>query len=269
MMEPNTRSNEKLVTLIRAGRDPEQNLMLLYQQNAGIIWRAVHRYAPDGEQEDYLQQSFLALLAAVRRYDPEQEAVFITYLWQWLKAVLLRYRNQTRLVRIPERTAWELAAFRKLQERYHLETGRPAGNELLSALTGKDPEEIERLRVIDVAASGTVSLDSPLGDGGEAATMAELIPGAADVEAEALDALEMEATRAALLQWLSETDPTGIVKRKWLDGMTLRGIAAADGLTLEEARLQYAAAMTRLRNPGNRRRLLRHLPERWKAMARG
>lgn len=80
-------TNEKLIALIRGGA--EERLYELYKQNRGIIAKYARRYVnveadPAIDMEDFMQEGYIALVAAVEAYDP-QKGAFLNILTLYLR----------------------------------------------------------------------------------------------------------------------------------------------------------------------------------------
>ena len=63
------RTNEEIVALIQAGQDRTDNLLQLYNQNMGVIYKHCKPYSGHIEMADLLQESFIVLAEAVDKYD--------------------------------------------------------------------------------------------------------------------------------------------------------------------------------------------------------
>ena len=58
-------TNEQLVALIRAGDNEAENMLVLWQQNKGFIYKIAMKYQGYAEIEDLLQEGYLGLCEAV------------------------------------------------------------------------------------------------------------------------------------------------------------------------------------------------------------
>ena len=78
------RTNEQLVTLIRAGEDPAGNMLKLWEQNKGFIAKMARKYSGYAEMDDLMQEGYLALNEAVEHY-ADKGAAFLTYAAFWIR----------------------------------------------------------------------------------------------------------------------------------------------------------------------------------------
>ena len=72
-------TNEQLVAQIKAGEDVQKNMEQLYLQVRDYIHSVAMKYRNSGEVEDLEQEGYLALHAAIEKYDPGQGFKFLTY----------------------------------------------------------------------------------------------------------------------------------------------------------------------------------------------
>ncbi|RHR19101.1 hypothetical protein DWX49_03855 [Blautia sp. AF19-34] len=71
--------NEQLVLRIQAGEDVAENMLQLWKQNKGLIYKMAKGYGKPAEEEDLAQEGYFGLCAAVERYDFSKERPFINY----------------------------------------------------------------------------------------------------------------------------------------------------------------------------------------------
>ncbi|WHH60412.1 sigma-70 family RNA polymerase sigma factor [Petroclostridium sp. X23] len=89
-------SNEALIE--NADRGEKYAIEQLYKNNLGMINRICNWIAKDPqESEDLLQESYIALVKAVKHYNPARNIKFISYYTTALKRHLWRYVKVTRL----------------------------------------------------------------------------------------------------------------------------------------------------------------------------
>lgn len=62
-------TNEQLVAQIKAGEDVQKNMEQLYLQVRDYIHSVAMKYRNSGEVEDLEQEGYLALHAAIEKYD--------------------------------------------------------------------------------------------------------------------------------------------------------------------------------------------------------
>lgn len=259
-------TNEEVVKKIQAGQDVQQNLFLLWQRNSGLLHRLTAKYLP-GEEADGMQQAFFAVRAAAYHFNATCGMSFCAYLALWTRAELLRYRSETALVKVPEYKNTMLRKVDKIRQEYVQRCGSEPDLPTLAALAGLTVENLDSLRVTMQAAATAESLEKPITEAGEPVTLGDIIPGTETADGETLDEMEADETGEALREWLRKMDSSGLMCRRWLDGLSWPVIAAEYGLTVAECRQKERAIMRKLRTPRNQRDILPRLPERFQAMA--
>ena len=84
-------TNEQLVAQIKAGEDVTRNMEQLYLQVRDYIHSVAMKYRNSGEVEDLEQEGYLALHAAIEKYDPGQGFKFLTYAAYYIRQGMQRY----------------------------------------------------------------------------------------------------------------------------------------------------------------------------------
>lgn len=62
-------NNEQIVLRVQTGEDVADNMLLLWENNKGLICSIAHSFHVPGEYEDLCQQGYFGLDDAVRLYD--------------------------------------------------------------------------------------------------------------------------------------------------------------------------------------------------------
>jgi RNA polymerase sigma-32 factor len=160
--------------------------------------------------DDLVQEGFVGLFEAIRRFDPERGLRLSTYAQYWIRATLhdLVYR-QASAVRPARRKDMPLA-WRLRRERRRLEATLGEDTQVIDeALAQRSGATLEKVRQLDTPAGRVVSLDEPREGGGTRAdTLADPEPladervGSLDLQGrvrEALDSLELSPRERAIL----------------------------------------------------------------------
>ena len=112
-------TNEQLVARIQAHENEAENMLQLYNQNRGIIYKIAMKYQGYAEIEDLMQEGYIGLCYAVQHYNAEQYNSFIHYAAFWIKQVMLRYiDNCCSVVRIPVNARNEILQYKKIHSEY-------------------------------------------------------------------------------------------------------------------------------------------------------
>jgi RNA polymerase sigma factor (sigma-70 family) len=120
-------------------------------------------------QEDLLQEGYIGLLEAAKRYDPEREIRFTTYARWWVRAQMARcIENTGRLVRIPGGAIEQLRNLQRLIEEQK-NNSEKVDIQRLSKQLGISRKRAELL----LSLQGSVSLDTEDDDG---RSFSEVIP---------------------------------------------------------------------------------------------
>jgi RNA polymerase sigma-B factor len=134
------------------------------------------RYTGHSEpREDIEQAAMLGLVKAINRYDPAHGARFIAFAMPTMIGEVKRhFRDHTWTMRMPRRLQELRLALRSARQDFIHENGRPPTIPEICALLGITEEEvIETLGAND--AYQTISLDVPVSEGDDSASLGELI----------------------------------------------------------------------------------------------
>ncbi len=154
-------SNEQLVARIQAGEDTANNMLALWQQSIGIIAKMAMKYQGCAELDDLKQEGYLGLCEAVRQYDPDQGALFITYAAFWIRQAMRRYiDNYGSVVRIPVHAREWIQKYSKAVREYKQYYGTEPPERALCALLGVSREKLHTIQK-DAGMGQIDSLRSP------------------------------------------------------------------------------------------------------------
>lgn len=109
-------SNEEIVKQIQSGVDITKNQERLWNNNKGMVYKIVRQCGADNDMaEDLAQQGFIGLINATRQYDPDGEALFITYAIPFIRGSVYRYMASTyNIFHIPQYMRKRLREYEKL-----------------------------------------------------------------------------------------------------------------------------------------------------------
>lgn len=258
-------TNEQLVIRIKAGENVADNMERLYTQVRRFIHALAWRYRDSGEMEDLEQEGYLALYPAIDGYDPDQGVKFLTYAECYIRQRMTRYLQQAgRALRIPVGQDERLKKYKRLCNAFQLEHGRKPSDRETAALMGL---ALEQVRDIQQTACMAVlaSLDSPVTgvDGGEAATLGDLVPSGEDMEGGALDRLDHDRLCSVLWECVDSLEgrQPDILRQRYQGGLSLTEIGRKHGTTPEAARQIHDKALRELRKPRYCERLRPFLPD--------
>lgn len=141
----------------------------LVEENQGLIWSLVHRYARKGmDSEDLYQLGCLGFLKAVQGFDLDYGTQFSTYAVPKIAGEIRRFLRDDGMIRVGRGKREQALRLHKAREDLQAQLGRePALSELAQA-TGMTPEEIA---AADLAAAAVISLQAESGETGLALEM--------------------------------------------------------------------------------------------------
>lgn len=265
-------SNEELVKQIQSGKDVQEGMKQLWEQNKGFVYKIALKYvsvAGDvNDLDDLLQQGYFGLHKAAEMYDTAEDVPFINYSAYWIKQSISRYVKETSVsVRLPE---WLYSLFRKYKNTVtYFErkfNRKPTDQELCESL-GITQETLETLRK-GTSASFVSELDAPVGEDGTD-TLADFIPGTLSTEDEVLDKMHQNELHEALERCIDKIPDRQqeLIRQRYYDGKSLDEIAASYHVTPQRISDMHQAALNNLRKPSISRALRPFLPDKIHSIA--
>ncbi len=239
-------TNEELIKAIRAGDHPEENIVRLYKQNQGLIYKTI-RLLTGGQYgfiDDLMQESYFGLVDAVRTYQPEKGA-FSTYLPWRIRLCVQRFRRERRPIKAPSHLWESLGKYRAYVSRYQEATGREPTPEDTREALGLTYEALKAVRVLE---KSVLSIDEPIA-GTVDLILSDTLADAQDDMQEAFEAIGKR--EAALSLWKAvdslEFREREVIKGRYQKNQTFIQIGQALGLSDYQARNLEAKALQNLR----------------------
>lgn len=231
-------TNEELVAQIKSHIDEAGNMLLLWQQNAGLIGMIAKRFSAYEEIEDLKQEGYIGLCNAVAAYNPEEGAKFSTYAVFWIRQQMQRYiENCGSCVRIPAHMHDKCRKLKKFEREFNKYYGRKPTEREIGLNLGVSIEQVEEIRN-GLKWGNMASTDAFLKEG-EDATLGDMIPADVDVENEVLDRIEQEERREALWSLVEELprQQYEVIRMQYQDNMNLREISERTWLDYNAVRI--------------------------------
>lgn len=154
-------SEDNLWEDVERDRSARDEIFARYEGFAGAIAR---RYRRSGEGADLDQVAYMALVAAIDRFDPSRGVKFSTFAGKTISGELKKYLRDTAwAMKVPRSLKESVLLVTKERNRLTQELGRAPTTEEIGQTTGLSPDEVQE--AIDAGqAFGAMSLDAPLGE---------------------------------------------------------------------------------------------------------
>lgn len=261
-------TNEQLVILIKSGIDVSNNMLQLYQQNQGFIWKIANIYKGYEDIEDLRQQGYIGLCDAVQGYRPEENVPFINYAALWIRQSMKRYiENNGKIVRVPTHEWEKQADYKKALREFELMTGRKPNDAEICQYMRISYKELKGIKQA-VQMSNIGSLDIHIGDEGDS-TIGDFVQGNDDVEKSVLDKVEKEELKKVLWSMVDDLpeNQSQVLRSLFQEGKTLKATGEEIGVTTERIRVIRQNALKELNKPSRKRILIAYLPEAMESIA--
>jgi len=175
--------------------------------------------------EDLVQEGFVGLFRAAKRFDPKRKIRFSTYARWWVRAQLTRAVDNTgRTVRLPGCAVEQRRNMRKLIDAYERD-GVDWTPQMIAAELSLEVD-----RVIFLLNQGrTASLDEPVdSDDAGSRSLGQVLPddNAADPMLESIASQEVARLRSGVKQLLDDRQRYVVTHRYGLDGLDKRSLAS-------------------------------------------
>ena len=254
-------TNEELATLIQRGEDLEENQALLWEAVRPFVWKLAKTYKHHADPEDLVQESYFALMAAVKHFDPYRGMKFLTYASPAIQRGMVRYIVEWRGgFRLPEWRAARAGRYRRAFSDFQRDHGRePSDLELCQILNMSLPALADTK--IDSYRLYCLSLDAPTSEDPDAATLADLIPDSADQYTEADEEEDRRRLSSELWELIDSLprEQAAAIHCRYEEGLTRVDTAASLGVSPTTARRLEHKAICALRGSRRGQNLINYL----------
>ncbi len=236
-----TEVRHDLEALVIAGQHAAQTLTLA---NLRLVISIAKKYTGHGlAMLDLIQEGNAGLLRAVAKYNPEKGRKFSTYATFWIRQAVLRaLSDQSRTVRLPAYMDDALSTLNQvIQELWRVNGREPTPGEMAECL-GWTPRVVQAVRE---AARTPLSLERPIGDDPAAGPLIDFLPGLADTEGAAHQALLGTALEGEVTARLTLRERR-VLAGRYQEDRTLAELAIELGITRERVRQIEAESLRKL-----------------------
>jgi RNA polymerase primary sigma factor len=240
-----------LAKKIEKGDMPAKNRLI--EANLRLVVSVAKKYMGRGLLFlDLIQEGNLGLIVAVDKYDYKRGFKFSTYATWWIRQAVTRaIADKSRTIRVPVHMVENINKYIRTHRKLLQEIGREPDSKEIADLLNITPDRVREIKKI---AQGTISLDTPIGDG-EDAYIGDFVE---DSEVEApLDAATfamLQKNLKSVLNTLKDREQKIIKLRYGLhDGFprTLEEVGREFKLTRERIRQIESKALCKLRSTKN------------------
>lgn len=247
-------TNEEIVSRIKNG---EKELI-------GELWNRVKQFArvkakdmhAGDMTEDLEQEGFLAMLDAVKNYEEDKGAQFLTYAAFHFRSRMWRYMHHEAGGReIPFHMIEKTRKYRRTVADFRRDFGRdPFGVEIMDRC-GWTMRELTTV-IKGLNADRTASLDAPLTED-ESLTLADTVQDDADPAEMVEDRAFHEQLKRDLWETVDQLPEiqADVIRGRYKEGLTLEKVGERKGFNREKARQTEAKALRNLRTGKSLERL--------------
>lgn len=245
----------------KGGRAAERAKNKLVEANLRFVVSVAKQYQHQGlTLTDLIDEGNIGLIKAAERFDETRGFKFISYAVWWIRqSILQAIAEQSRIVRLPLNQVGSLNKVNQESNRFEQENQRRPSVEELAQRTGIDEEKISQ----SMAASGHhVSIDAPFGEDDENSMVDVMASGEDSRTDKHVDHESMAMELRLVLDKVLKDREKQIVCACFGIGETEKGLEEIGdkmGLTRERVRQIREKSITKLRDSGNVKILMKYL----------
>lgn len=240
--------NETLVKRIQQGENVNDNMMQLYNQNMGLLYKATKHYIGyDGiiDKGDLMQEAYIYLYDAVSHYEADKGVKFATYLGNIVKWNIGRDMRNKRVVKLPEKLSYDISKYMGFLEEYTKEHDKqPTDKEATERLGISE----SRLKTVKNAVNmvSMASIDKSIS---EDTTIAEMLKDDKNDIQEIEDSIDKDILKTELWKIVESVlteEEIKLLKLRFIDGLTLEKCGKQIGVSKQRADVKCRTIKNRL-----------------------
>lgn len=225
--------NETLVKRIQQGENVNDNMIQLYNQNIGLLYKATKHYIGYDrmiDKDDLMQEAYIYLYDAVSHYEVDKGVKFATYLTNSIKWKIGRDMREKRVVKLPEKLSYDISKYMGFLEEYTKKHDKqPPDKEVIENLGILE----SRLKTIKNAVNmvSMASIDKSIS---EDTTIAEMLKDDKDDIQEIEDSIDKDIQKVELWKIVESAltdEQMKLLKLRFIDGLTLQQCSEQFGVS--------------------------------------
>lgn len=227
-------TNEQIVLRIKTRENIADNMLALYENMHGAIYKLAKRYSGYAELEDLTQEGYLALCKAVELYKPGH-CSFFSYAYKCIKSYMLRYIQNSG--NFPAHMWERVRKYNRLCDMFKKEFNRkPIIAEISYYLGINDQQSMEIIKMAYM--ENNASLDNSVLSDDEEIALGDTLEAPEDVENSVIDNLYEEQLKNRLwgiVDTLEGNQPE-IIRGRYQEDKTRQEIADLMNVTYSKVR---------------------------------
>lgn len=240
--------NETLVKRIQQGENVNDNMIQLYNQNIGLLYKATKHYIGYDrmiDKDDLMQEAYIYLYDAVSHYEADKGVKFATYLTNSIKWKIGRDMREKRVVKLPEKLSYDISKYMGFLEEYTKKHDKqPPDKEVIENLGILE----SRLKTIKNAVNmvSMASIDKSIS---EDTTIAEMLKDDKDDIQEIEDSIDKDIQKVELWKIVESAlteEEIKLLKLRYIDGLTLEKCGKQIGVSKQRADVKCRTIKNRL-----------------------
>lgn len=255
-------SNEQLVVRIQAGDNVAENMLKLWQNNKGFIYKIAVKYSDYAEMEDLEQEGYIALCNAVQGYKHDQGMSFINYAAFYMHKQFERCANNNRSVPLPFGASGNVYKYKKIYAQFLKTYQRNPTDREMQNFLGVNNGTFASIKSA-LYSCNTESIEKPVAGEEEELTLGDMIASPTNIEEECIERLDRETMGREL--WIAVDQLPGdcpeVIRKRYKERFTMKEVGEDLQVSVEKVREVERRAMRLLRLPNRCEKFRRYYEE--------